>query len=135
MGNERNLRPLNTRTQRERKEIARKGAEATNRKRRERRDMRETFLAMLDMPLHKGGVTSAGTMDGMDGKNMTVGQAIALSVLRKALDGDVRAAEFIRDTSGQKPSDRVEVSAPTREREERFRELLSGFADDADGGE
>ena len=128
MGNERNLRPLNTRTQRERKEIARKGAEATNRKRRERRDM-------LDMPLHKGGVTSAGTMDGMDGKNMTVGQAIALSVLRKALDGDIRAAEFIRDTSGQKPSDRVEVSAPTREREERFRELLSGFADGADGGE
>ena len=36
MANEQNLIPLNERTQRERKEIASKGAKATNKKRAER---------------------------------------------------------------------------------------------------
>lgn len=102
----------------------RNGGKASGRARRKKRDMRETFREMLDMPLHKGGVTSAGTMDDMDGKNMTVGQAIALAQLRKAMAGDTKAAEFIRDTSGQKPSDRVELTAPSRESAEAFGRLL-----------
>ncbi|WP_072500354.1 hypothetical protein [Olsenella phocaeensis] len=131
MANEQNLRPTNTLTPRERRELSRKGAEATNRKRRERRDMRETFRAMLDMPMRPGGTTTASTLEGMGGKNMTVGQAIALSVLRKALDGDVRAAEFIRDTSGQRPSDRVELTTPSRESADEFSRLLDGAMGDA----
>mgnify|MGYP000200695412 FL=1 len=88
------------------------------------REMRETLRAMLDMPLRPGGVTTAQTMDGMEGKNMTVAQAVALAQLRKAMDGDTRAAEFVRDTSGQRPSDRVELSAPSRESAEEFGRML-----------
>ena len=88
------------------------------------REMRETLRAMLDMPLRPGSVTTAQTMDGMEGKNMTVAQAVALAQLRKAMDGDTRAAEFVRDTSGQRPSDRVELSAPSRESAEEFGRML-----------
>lgn len=129
MANEGNLkRP----TPSEARRLGSKGGKASGRARREKRDMRETFREMLDMPLHKGGVTDAKTMDGMEGKNMTVGQSIALAQLRKAMAGDTKAAEFIRDTSGQRPSDRVELTAPSRESAEAFSRLL----DDAigDGG-
>lgn len=132
MANPENLVPNDARTPSQRRANASKAGKASARKRRERRDMRETFRDMLDMPLHKGGVTSAGTMDGMDGKNMTVGQAIALAQLRKAMAGYTKAAEFIRDTSGQRPSDRVELTAPSRESAEAFSHLLDVAMDDGD---
>ena len=121
MANPENLVPNEARTPSQRRENARKAGRASGRKRRE---MRETLRAMLDMPLRPGGVTTAQTMDGMEGKNMTVGQAIALAQLRKAMAGDTRAAEFVRDTSGQRPSDRVELSAPSRESAEEFGRML-----------
>ncbi|WP_314946231.1 hypothetical protein [Olsenella uli] len=124
MANKGNLVPNESRTPSQRRENARKAGKASGRSRREKRDMRETFRAMLDMPLRPGGTTQAQTMDGMDGKNMTVGQAIALAQLRKAMAGDTRAAEFVRDTSGQRPSDRVELTAPSRESAEAFSHLL-----------
>nr|WP_314785088.1 hypothetical protein [Olsenella uli] len=124
MANKGNLVPNESRTPSQRRENARKAGKASGRSRREKRDMRETFRAMLDMPLRPGGTTQAQTMDGMDGKNMTVGQAIALAQLRKAMAGDIRAAEFVRDTSGQRPSDRVELTAPSRESAEEFGRML-----------
>ena len=124
MANKGNLVPNESRTPSQRRENARKAGKASGRSRREKRDMRETFRAMLDMPLRPGGTTQAQTMDGMDGKNMTVGQAIALAQLRKAMAGDTRAAEFVRDTSGQRPSDRVELTAPSRESAEEFWRML-----------
>ena len=120
MANPENLVPNEARTPSQRRENARKAGRASGRKRREMREMR----AMLDMPLRPGGVTTAQTMDGMEGKNMTVAQAVALAQLRKAMDGDTRAAEFVRDTSGQRPSDRVELSAPSRESAEEFGRML-----------
>ena len=124
MANPENLVPNEARTPSQRRENARKAGRASGRKRREMREMRETLRAMLDMPLRPGGVTTAQTMDGMEGKNMTVAQAVALAQLRKAMDGDTRAAEFVRDTSGQRPSDRVELSAPSRESAEEFGRML-----------
>ena len=58
------------------------------------------------------------------GNLRSVAQAVALAQLRKAMDGDTRAAEFVRDTSGQRPSDRVELSAPSRESAEEFGRML-----------
>ena len=39
-----------------------------------------------------------------NGKNITVQDAIILKQAQKALKGDIRAAEFIRDTSGNRPT-------------------------------
>ena len=102
----------------------RKGGRASGRARRAKRDMRETFRELLDMPLKPGGMTGFGTLEGSEGKNMTVGEAIAMTMLRAAVEGDVRAAEFVRDTSGQRPSQSVEVKAPAREAAERFNAIV-----------
>lgn len=114
----------------------RKGGRASGRARRARRDMRETFRELLDMPMRSGGMTSFGTLEGAEGKNMTVGEAIAMRMLREAMDGDVRAAEFVRDTSGQRPSQSVEVTASSREASEAFAALLDEVRSEGpDGGE
>ena len=114
----------------------RKGGRASGRARRARRDMRETFRELLDMPMRPGGMTSFGTLEGAEGKNMTVGEAIAMRMLREAMDGDVRAAEFVRDTSGQRPSQSVEVTATSRDASEAFAALLDEVRSEGpDGGE
>ena len=114
----------------------RKGGRASGRARRARRDMRETFRELLDMPMRPGGMTSFGTLEGAEGKNKTVGEAIAMRMLREAMDGDVRAAEFVRDTSGQRPSQSVEVTASSREASEAFAALLDEVRSEGpDGGE
>lgn len=133
MANEQNLIKNSELTPSQRHAKARKAGKASAAKRREKRDMRETFRAMLDMPMRQGGTTTASTLEGMDGKNMTVGQAIALNMLKKAMDGDVRAAEFVRDTSGQKPVSQIEVSAPTREAEKEFAQMLEEVRSESDG--
>ena len=47
MANEKNLRPLNTRSQRERKEIAKMGAKASNRVQRNKKLLREAVEVLL----------------------------------------------------------------------------------------
>lgn len=88
---------------------ASKGARATNAKRSEKKAMREVFEAILDMPLDDGKLDNIKNLREVNGKNVTVSQAIALAMATKALKGDVQAAAFIRDTSGQKPKDELEV--------------------------
>ncbi len=113
----------------------RKGGRASGRARRARRDMRETFRELLDMPMRSGGMTSFGTLEGAEGKNMTVGEAIAMRMIRDAMGGDVRAAEFVRDTSGQRPSQSVEVKAPVREAADAFAKLVDEVRDEASDGD
>lgn len=44
------------------------------------------------------------------GNKMSGAEALSVSIFQKALKGDVRAFEVIRDTIGQKPIDKVMVS-------------------------
>lgn len=128
-----NLRPV-TSTE-EARERGRRGGRASGRARRAKRDMRETFRELLDMPLKPGGMTGFGTLEGAEGKNMTVGEAIAMRMIRDAMGGDVRAAEFVRDTSGQRPSQAVEVTAPTRDAADAFAALLDEVRAEAPDGD
>lgn len=118
MANTQNLVSLADRTQRERNEIARKGAEASNRVQRERRLLRELANEILDRE-----ITAKGT-----GQRMTTGEAMLLKQVEKALKGDTRAFQMVRDTAGQAPVQQVEMSA-LREDQAKFRELLEQFGE------
>lgn len=128
-----NLRPV-TSTE-EARERGRRGGRASGRARRAKRDMRETFRELLDMPMRPGGMTGFGTLEGSEGKNMTVGEAIAMRMIRDAMVGDVRAAEFVRDTSGQRPSQSVEVKAPARDAADAFMAMLDEVRAEAPDGD
>lgn len=45
---------------------------------------------------------------------MDMADALALALIEKGLAGSVRAFEVIRDTIGDKPTDKVEVNEPPR---------------------
>ena len=89
MANEQNLKPLNTRTKSEQREIAKKGGKARAQKLKEQKTLKEELLALL-----------------AEGDTQ---KKISLALIKKALNGNVKAFEMIRDTTGQKPTDKQEV--------------------------
>ena len=120
MANEQNLRPLNTRTERERKEIQRKGAEACNKKKRENKTFRELFTNFLNSDVKldqlKEQMQQFGITD-LSNKN-----AITMAMFKEAVKGNTQASLFIRDTMGEKPIEQVQNINPPQiiiERPER----------------
>lgn len=98
MANEQNLKPQNTRTKKEQREIARKGGIASGEARRRNSSLKKALLTLLesDVPV-KGGNAISGA------------DAVALELFKKALKGDLRAIEIMRDTAGQRPTDQMQV--------------------------
>lgn len=84
----------------------------------ERKTMREAFLILLAEPITKdGSPTGKNTQD-----------AMIAGVMKRAVAGDVRAAEFIRDTIGEKPADNVKVTSSAGDVMDEIRRRM---ADDA----
>lgn len=104
------IKPTRDLTAEQRRESARRAGKASAKKKRERREMREMARDILEMPLREGGVDEVRSMAEVKGKNVTVMEAALLVQAQKALAGDTRAFEMIRDTAGMKPVERVEVA-------------------------
>ena len=95
MANEKNLRPQAGRTKSEQREIAKKGGIASGEARRRKKTIRETLEMMLSGKMPDG---------------VTRQDAIVVALLEKALSGDVRAFEAIRDSIGEKPGDKMNIT-------------------------
>ena len=104
---------LVTLTPEEAREQGRKGGIASGKARRERRQMRETLQLLLDMPMKAGksvDVEEIKNYAKLKGKNISVQEAMLIAQVQKAMRGDTKAAEFIRDTAGQKPVENVDMN-------------------------
>lgn len=77
-------------------EVARNAQKKSVQARKENRTMREILDYLLSKP--------AGKSD------MSCKEAIMLRSVQQAINGDSRAREFIRDTIGEKPTDKMEVT-------------------------
>lgn len=107
------LIPQSKRTKAEQKKIARKGGIASGKARREKKAMRETLDILLSMPMKDGAyadVESIRSFASIKGKNISVQEAILIAQVQKAMKGDTKAAEYVRDTIGQKPGENVEMT-------------------------
>lgn len=94
-----NLIPISERTSDELREMTRNGGIKSGEARRAKRDIRKALEALLEKDYKdKSGNVMSGT------------EAIALKQMEKAMKGDTRAFEIIRDTIGQKPVERVQVT-------------------------
>ena len=103
-------------TPEQRAEYGRKGAEKANETKRKRKEMRETLDILLNMPLKKGKVYSAEEIKSfadLKGKNITIDQAMMITLVQKALKGDLNAICMVRDTVGEKPTDKMEIKDTT----------------------
>ena len=82
-----NGNPIHTLTEEE----LRKGGINSGIARSKRKTFREELLALLS--------------------DKDVNKNISLTLLSKALDGDIRAFEVLRDTIGEKPTDKIDMNA------------------------
>lgn len=104
MANEKNLRPLNTRSQRERKEISKMGAKASNQVQANKKALREAAKILIAMPADKETTAKLKTYR-LASCDCTYAMALVAAQFKNALQGDTRAFTAIRDIIGEKPKD------------------------------
>lgn len=88
MAGKENLRPVSSKE--EARERGRKGGLASGEARRKRKTLKEELLLMLS-----------------EGETQ---QSVTLALIEKAMSGDTKAFEVIRDTIGEKPVDKVMIA-------------------------
>ena len=101
MANEQNLKPFTSDQNREEAaKNGKKGGVASGEARRRKRDIKLAIEILLEKEYRS-----------KNGEQLLSGaEAIALKQMEKALDGDTKAFEVIRDTAGQKPVEKVMVT-------------------------
>ena len=92
MANEKNLRPV--RTKKEARERGKKGGIKSGEVRAQRKTLRDELLTLLETKV----------------EDKTIQEKISFSLIQEALRGNVKAFETIRDTIGEKPQDKVNIS-------------------------
>lgn len=121
-----NVTHLSTEVARER---GRKGGIQSGIARKQKRAMREALQVLLDMKMDTGKATDLDSIKSYadaKGKNVTVQDAILLRQVQKAIKGDTRAAEYIRDTSGNKPTNETKTNVAF---DDGFLEAITGTAE------
>lgn len=114
MANEENLKPF---SREDAVKYAKKGAEKSAEVRRKKRDLKLAIQALLE----------ADVKDKRTGEVMSGAEALAVAQYRKALKGDTKAFEVLRDTSGQKPVEKVEQVNIDGEYLDKINELRAFF--------
>lgn len=92
MANEKNLKPV--RTKEEARTRGRQGGIKSGIARAQRKTLRDELLALLETKV----------------EDKTIQEKISFSLIQEALSGNVKAFETIRDTIGEKPQDKVNIS-------------------------
>ena len=90
LANTENLVSLADRTTEEQRAIASAGGKASGEARRKRKTLKEELLLLLS-----------------EGETQ---QSVTLALIEKAMSGDTKAFEVIRDTIGEKPVDKVMIA-------------------------
>ena len=107
-----NLKPRTTLSKEEAKEMGSKGGKASVKKRRERKAMKECFEMVLGLPLKDAKSREKIKNLGIKDKDINNQVAIIVSMVNEALKGNVKAYESIRDTIGERPTEKIENINP-----------------------
>ena len=116
MPNEKNLIPFGERTESEQRKIRSAGGKASGEARRKKRDMKRMMKLLLNMPA-TGNADAFLEQIGVAEEDRTNQAAVLAAVMMKAMSGDVRAAEFVRDTIGASPRQVLEEKRFAAEQE------------------
>ncbi|HEO7905926.1 TPA: hypothetical protein VBN06_001932 [Streptococcus agalactiae] len=94
MANDQNLIPINQRTKSEQRKIQRQGGLASGQVRRQRADLKRAFETLLTSKVNNEQMRDLLVGLGYDPTNE---MALALVVLQRALNGDIKAFSKIQD--------------------------------------
>lgn len=119
MANVQNLKPFTSEQSREKaKENGKKGGIASGIAKREKKMLKDTLKLLLEQEV---GVDK-------DGNPIDAQTAMATKAVQEAIKGDWKAWELVRDTTGQKPVEKMQVEQV--DRQATFDELKELFAED-----
>lgn len=113
------------------------GGKKSGEAKRRRKAMKEAFEVLLSMP--QSGVR-AEDLEGLDFKSveklktLSMNDKIAAAVVKKAAKGDVQAAAFIRDTIGEKPVEKLEVSGDIAKASKDIDALVASWTKEIENG-
>ena len=107
---ENNLIPMNKRSKEEQRELARKGGIASQQKQKEEKTMRGQLQMLLALQLKDKKTVQKLKEMGIDISNIDNRMALNVALWTKALSGDVQAYNSLRDTIGEKPTDKTEMT-------------------------
>lgn len=123
MANEQNLTPFTSDQNREEAaKNGRAGGIASGEARRRKRDIRLALESLLEKEYK-----------GKDGKFVSGAEAIAIKQMEKALKGDTKAFEVVRDTVGQKPTEKIVVSEVDQNVIDEVERMVNGVDENGSG--
>lgn len=141
MANEQNLIQFDEMDEARRREISSNGGKASGVARRKAKNMREAARILLSAPLLDDEETAALLARlGLDADQQS---AILLAAIDKAKRGDIEAARYARDTSGQAPAQQVDIGLGDKKpeemdlsgmTEEQLQQLIQGAQSPENGG-
>ena len=100
-------------TPEQRAEYGRKGGIASGETKRRKKAIKETLEVFLGMQMKNGkaaNIEEVKSFAALKKKNISVQEAVVISMIQKAMKGDVKAAEWVRDTVGEKPTEVVSMN-------------------------
>lgn len=109
--NDENLIYGNKLSQSKAREYGKKGGKASGKARREKKALQDITKELLNMAAKSEELTDIEDIQSfadIKGKNITVQEAITIAIITKALKGDYKAAEYLRDTAGEKAAEKIE---------------------------
>lgn len=127
MANEQNLIPMNKRTESERRELARKGGEASGKARAEAKTTRE-IAKMLDGLAVTGKNKELLEQLGVQADDQTQQTVRLVALHKKAMSGDVAAIKLWLEIIGEAPTSsvKIETADATREAYEKAVAAIKG---------
>lgn len=111
-----NLKSFDNMDKEEHLKIASKGGVNSGIARRRKKEVKRILEAFLELPLKKGklyDVDDVKSFMALKGKNITVNEAIQVTVIQKALKGDLSAINMINELMGEKPANKLEIKDTT----------------------
>lgn len=107
--NDENLIPLSQRSERERKEIARKGAMATNEIKRKKKSMQELAKVMAAAPVTRKADKKLLESVGITDPDMTQDALVTAALLSQALQGDTKAISMWQELTSEEVDNKLEL--------------------------
>lgn len=91
-----------------------KGGKASGEARRQRKAFKEVFGELLDRPMTEQQIEALDTDGSITEfarrQGVTPNDVMAIVMMLKAMKGDTKAFEIVRDTIGEKPADKQELN-------------------------
>lgn len=106
--NTENLKKINL-SHEEATKNGKKGGEASGRSRRKKKQMKDMLDYILQLDVNDSNLRAEMKNMGIADEQMTINALTCYAMVRKAIEGDTKAAEFIATMTGQKPQEKFKV--------------------------